>query len=55
MKVEDYNHELLSKASSSLRCGDAVKFAKYLQPISESEDCKKSIGQLIEVIQKMKN
>lgn len=55
LKVENYNHELLSKVSASLRCGDAVKFAKYLPPISESEDCKKSIGQLIEVIQKMQN
>jgi len=53
LKVENYNHELLSKVSASLRCGDAVKFAKYLPPISESRDCKKSIEQLIEVIQKM--
>jgi len=53
LKVENYNHELLSKLSASLRCGDAVKFAKYLPPISESRDCKKSIGQLIDVIQKM--
>jgi len=53
LKVENYNHELLSKVSASLRCGDAVKFAKYLPPISESRDCKKSIEHLIDVIQKM--
>ncbi len=53
LKFENYNHELLAKVSASLRCGDAVKFAKYIPTISESEDCKKSIEDLIEVIQKM--
>jgi hypothetical protein len=52
LKVQQYNHELLSKASASLRCGDAVKFAKYLPPILESAEAKKSIEALIEVIQK---
>jgi len=54
LKVENYNHELLAKVSASLRCGDAVKFAKYLPSISESKDCKKSVEDLIEVIQKIK-
>ena len=54
LKSENHNHELLSKLSASLRCGDAVKFAKYLPPISDSRDCKKSVEDLIEVIQKIK-
>ena len=52
LKAQNYNHELLSKISASLRCGDAVKFAKYLPAIAESTDAKKSIEDLIEVIHK---
>ena len=55
LKSENHNHELLSKLSAILRCGDAVKFAKYLPPISDSRDCKKSVEDLIEVIQKIKS
>jgi hypothetical protein len=47
---------LLGKYALALRSLPGIsiwKFAKYLPPISESRDCKKSIGQLIDVIQKM--
>lgn len=39
--------EMLAKAASSLRCGDAVKFAKYLPPVAESEACKLAIKEII--------
>jgi hypothetical protein len=39
--------ELPAKAAASLRCGDAVKFAKYLPPVVESEVCIQSIKEII--------
>ncbi|MBS1510604.1 MAG: hypothetical protein JST86_07190 [Bacteroidetes bacterium] len=31
--------EVISSTATALRCGDAVKFAKYLPAVAESEDC----------------
>jgi len=42
---------MLSKAAASLRCGDAVKFAKYLPPSYESEESLQSVKEVINVIQ----
>lgn len=45
------NKETISKSSASLRCGDAVKFAKYLPPGSESKICLESIKEAIGFIE----
>lgn len=52
MLLNDQNEDkdLLAKAASSLRCGDAVKFAKYLPPTSESEACKQAIKEIIHTL-----
>lgn len=42
---------MLVKAASSLRCSDAVKFAKYLPPASESEECLVAIKEVINNLQ----
>jgi len=46
---------MLFKAAASLRCNDAVKFAKYLPPSSESEMCLQAIKEAIYTIQQAKN
>ncbi|MBC7888907.1 MAG: DUF4381 family protein [Ferruginibacter sp.] len=52
--LSDQNQDknLLAKAAASLRCSDAVKFAKYLPPVVESETCLQSIKEVITVLQK---
>jgi len=52
-QVED--NGMLFKAAASLRCNDAVKFAKYLPPSSESEMCLQAIKEAIYTIQQAKN
>lgn len=42
---------LLTKAAASLRCGDAVKFAKYLPDTIESSECIASIKDIINHLQ----
>jgi hypothetical protein len=54
LKVQQVDHELLAKVSASLRCGDAVKFAKYFPPISETENCSNSVADLINVLEQQK-
>lgn len=44
---QETDKELLSKVASSLRCGDAVKFAKYFPPSGESEASIQAIKELI--------
>ncbi len=43
--------DMPAKAAASLRCGDAVKFAKYSPPSYESEECMQSIKEVIQTIQ----
>ncbi|MCW3093904.1 MAG: hypothetical protein JWP81_4973 [Ferruginibacter sp.] len=45
--------DLPAKAAASLRCGDAVKFAKYLPPASETEASIQSVRELVQDIQKL--
>lgn len=45
--------DMLAKAAASLRCGDAVKFAKYLPPAYESEGCLRSVKEVINAIQQL--
>lgn len=45
------DNDMPAKAAASLRCGDAVKFAKYLPPSTESEVCLQSIKEVIQIIQ----
>ncbi|MEJ7589132.1 MAG: hypothetical protein WKI04_16365, partial [Ferruginibacter sp.] len=42
--------DMLAKAASSLRCADAVKFAKYLPPAGESEECIRLTRAVINII-----
>ena len=39
--------ELFTKLASSLRCGDAVKFAKFIPEENESRDCMQPVKELI--------
>lgn len=41
----------VSNLATALRCTDAVKFAKYLPGLSESEDCLKKIKSAIDLIE----
>jgi len=43
--------ELLGKAASSMRCSDAVKFAQYLPPVTESEECLVAVKEVINNLQ----
>lgn len=43
----------VSKAAQSLRCSDAVKFAKYQPDNTESYECLQSITQVIEATEKL--
>lgn len=36
---QSLDKDMLGKAAFSLRCSDAVKFAQYLPPVTESEEC----------------
>jgi hypothetical protein len=40
----------ITRAAATLRCGDAVKFAKYLPPVNESEECLQSAKEAIDEI-----
>jgi hypothetical protein len=44
--------ESLSELASVLRCGDVVKFAKYLPPKEETENCLATMKKVIETIDK---
>ena len=44
---QSLDKEMLGKASASLRCSDAVKFARYLPPVSESEECMSAVKDVI--------
>jgi len=48
---QSLDKELLEKAASSLRCSDAVKFAQYLPPVTESEICLVAIKEVINNLQ----
>ncbi len=53
LKERNVEPALLSKAAAALRGGDAVKFAKYLPPVYESENCLLDIQTLIDTIEKV--
>jgi hypothetical protein len=42
--------ETIADAATALRCGDAVKFAKYIPPVYESEECLAKIKATINFI-----
>lgn len=50
LRDQTQDNEILFKAAASLRCNDAVKFAKYLPPSSESEMCLQSVKDVINSI-----
>ena len=47
LRDQAQDNDILFKAAASLRCNDAVKFAKYLPPSSESEMCLQSVKEVI--------
>jgi hypothetical protein len=44
-----------TELASTLRCGDVVKFAKYLPTSEENEQCWQNIKSTIEILEKQKN
>ena len=54
LKDRQLDRGLLAKLSASLRCGDAVKFAKYFPPITETENSRVVVEELIKVLEQMK-
>ena len=54
LKEQQVEEQLLNKVLISLHYGDAVKFAKYFPPVSESEHCMKLVEELVEEIKKLK-
>ena len=54
LKEQKVDDQLLNKVLISLHYGDAVKFAKYFPPVSESEHCMKLVEELVEEIKKLK-
>jgi len=47
------NKLAIAAAASGLRCGDAVKFAKYLPPENESRESVQSVKEAIEALEKL--
>ncbi|MEO7531073.1 MAG: hypothetical protein ABIS69_06670, partial [Sediminibacterium sp.] len=47
LRDQTQDNDILFKTAASLRCNDAVKFAKYLPPSSESEMCLQSVSDVI--------
>ena len=45
----------IASLATALRCGDAVKFAKYLPSVEESEDCLSRIRQTIQIMEPLSN
>jgi hypothetical protein len=54
LKEQQVEDQLLNKVLISLHYGDAVKFAKYFPPVSESEHCMKLVEELVKEIKKLK-
>ncbi len=54
LKEQQVDVQLLNKVLDSLGCGDAVKFAKYFPPVTESEHCMKLVEELVAQIKKLK-
>ena len=50
LRDQNSDKDMLSKTAASLRCGDAVKFAKYLPPAAESETCMTAVKEIINTI-----
>ena len=55
MRAHFLDKNMAVKAAAFLRCGDAVKFAKYLPPAAESEECLRSVKGLINDIHQQNN
>ncbi|HMK05372.1 MAG TPA: hypothetical protein VK489_14315 [Ferruginibacter sp.] len=51
MRENKMIREDISVLATTLRCSDAVKFAKYLPPVSESEECMMRITATINLIE----
>ncbi len=54
LKDANLNNEKLAEAATALRCSDAVKYAKFIPPINESENCFVKIQDTINYFQHAK-
>ena len=52
VKENGMSQENISTLATALRCSDAVKFAKYIPPVSESEDCMMKITATINLLER---
>jgi hypothetical protein len=52
LKEDNLNNEIVSNLAAALRCGDAVKFAKYLPSENVSRDCLPPVQKTIELLNK---
>ena len=52
LKNRHFTQEQLTKLAAALRTGDAVKFAKYLPPVFESENSLADVSAMIETMQR---
>jgi hypothetical protein len=55
LNEQNLDKDLLGKAAFSLRCSDAVKFAQYLPPVTESEACVLAVKEVINNLQLQTN
>ena len=54
-REQDVSSELIASIAAALRTGDAVKFAKYLPPADESDNCLEQVKNGIEKLNKNSN
>ncbi|MBK7882718.1 MAG: hypothetical protein IPJ81_01960 [Chitinophagaceae bacterium] len=47
LSMKDMSKEDIAKSATALRCGDAVKFAKFIPSAEESENCKHVVAEVI--------
>ena len=52
LSLNDIDKVKLSQLAAALRCGDAVKFAKYIPPKEENLNCLSSVKNIIELLDK---
>ncbi|MBL0355958.1 MAG: DUF4381 family protein [Chitinophagaceae bacterium] len=55
LNQKNFDKTMLSKTAASLRCSDAVKFAKYQPAADESETCRLDIKEAIDFVEQQSN
>lgn len=49
------NRDIVTKVAAALRCSDAVKFARYLPAVQESESCRLNVREAIDFAEQQSN